>query len=481
MSESQEINLQNELQEIIITKNVAKARDFIDNNPMADVAALLNELKLEEQLTFLPLLKTVEAAELFSYLDEEVQSNLAQSFTEDWGMKLLQELQSDELADVLEELPSNVTSKILAYTPREKRTELNKLLSYEDDEVGSIMSIDISSISNFYTCEQALHKIRRDYKKKNAELVHYYYVVNETNKLIGVLTLEEIIFADPNAKIDDIYNPVTYVSVHDKTEIAAQVFSEHDMSVLPVVNHEKRLVGMITSDDVIDVIKEEATEDLYKIAGINSHEVNENEYLKTPWYKILKSRILWLILLLLFATVTQIIVHFGAWSIAKRINQQATTISLATIAFAALIPVINSTTSNSGIQANISVNRALALKEIETNQYAKVIWKETLIGFISGLILALINFARLGVYFSVTKDLMSVQKMIYWAIIIGSSIALLLSLTISKLLGAAFPIIWAKFKKDPSSISVSLIKTITDIIATLLIFSLTFALITAFV
>lgn len=480
MSESQEISLQNELQEIIKTKNVTKAREFIDNNPMANVANLLDELQLEEQLTFLPLLKTSEAAELFSYLDEEVQANLAQSFTEDWGMKLLQELQSDELADVLEELPSNVTSKILAYTPQEKRAELNKLLSYEDDEVGSIMSIDISSISNSYTCEQALHKIRRDYHKKNAELVHYYYVVNETNKLIGVLTLEEIVFADPNAKIDDIYNPVTYVSVHDKTEVAAQVFSEHDMSVLPVVNHEKRLVGMITSDDVIDVIKEEATEDLYKMAGISSHEVNESEYLKTPWYKIIKSRILWLILLLLFATVTQIIVHFGTWTIAKKIKD-VTEISLATISFAALIPVINNATSNSGIQANISVNRALALKEIEPSEYGKVIWKETLIGFVTGLILAVINFARLGIYFAATKDLMSTNKMIYWAIIIGSSIALWLALTISKLLGAAFPIIWAKIKKDPSSISASLINTFTDIISSLLIFGFTFAFLMALI
>ncbi|WP_282459190.1 CBS domain-containing protein, partial [Mycoplasmopsis arginini] len=142
-------------------------------------------------------------------------------------------------------------------------------LSYAEDEVGSIMSIDISSIQNEYTCEQALYKIRRDYSKKNAELVHYYYVVSPTQKLLGVLTLEEIVFAKPNAKIDDIYSPVKSLKANDKQESAAKIFSEYDMSVLPVTNQDDRLIGMITSDDVIDVIHEAATEDIYKMAGIN--------------------------------------------------------------------------------------------------------------------------------------------------------------------------------------------------------------------
>ncbi len=200
-----------ELRKVIATLNLNGAREIVDTYPDADIASSLESLELNEQLIFLRLLTTSSAASIFSYLDEDVQVELAKSFTEDWGMKLLQELQSDELVDVLDELPSNVASKVLAYTSSEKRNELNKLLSYNDDEVGSIMSIDISSLPSSYTCEQALNKIRRDYKKNQKELVHYYFVVSNTNKLLGVLTLEEITFAEPNEKIEDLYSPVAFV------------------------------------------------------------------------------------------------------------------------------------------------------------------------------------------------------------------------------------------------------------------------------
>ncbi|WP_027120598.1 magnesium transporter [Mycoplasmopsis lipofaciens] len=473
MIEEQEKLLNKNIVNIVKNKDINQARLLLDEQPNADIAAIVNDLTTEEQITFLRLLKTSDAAEIFSYLDDEIQIKLAQSFTEEWGMKLLQELQSDELVDVLEELPANVTSKILAYTPHEKRATLNRLLHYDENQVGSIMSIDISSISNSYTCEQALHKIRRDYKKRNAELVHYYYVVNETQKLLGVLTLEEIIFANPQDKIDDIYSPVASIKASDKKEEAAQLFSEHDMSVLPVTNNEKRLIGMITSDEVIDVIQEETTEDLYKMAGINADKANEHEYIKTPWYKLVRFRLVWLVLLFLFATLTQIIIHASLSAVMTKVAETASLV----IAFAAIIPVINNTTSNSGLQSNITVSRALSLNEIEKENYLKVIGKETLVGFALGLILAILNVARLGIYFSITKDLLGSNAMQYWAIIISTSVALLIALTLSKTFGALFPIIWATFKKDPLSISVLTINTIIDIISSSLLFGFTFLVI----
>nr|WP_307940309.1 CBS domain-containing protein [Mycoplasmopsis bovis] len=262
----------------------------------------------------------------------------------------------------------------------EKRNELNKLLSYNDDEVGSIMSIDISSLPSSYTCEQALNKIRRDYKKNQKELVHYYFVVSNTNKLLGVLTLEEITFAEPNEKIEDLYSPVAFVYTKVKRrKMLAKVFSEQDMSVLPVVNHEKRLIGMITSDDVIDVIQDEVTEDLYKIAGI-SNKVIENDYIKTPWYKIVQSRILWLSLLLIFSTITQGIIHWAlhVTYISHKSADTASFASLLTVAFAAIIPVLNNSVKNIGLQSNISISRSIALDEIDKKDFAKVVWKELL-------------------------------------------------------------------------------------------------------
>lgn len=478
-TEEYELKLTDTLKKIISKKDLKAAREFIDETPTADIANVLDELELNQQLVFLALLKTPDAAELFSYLDDETQKKLAQSFTEEWGMKILQELQSDELADVLEELPANVTNKILAYTPADKRSDINRILRFNDDEVGSIMSIDISNILNTYTCEQALHKIRRDYKANKAELVHYYFVVDHSTKLLGSITLEDIIFADPNTKIDDIYSPVASVSTNDKKEQAAQVFSEHDMSVLPVINNDKRLVGMITSDDVIDVIQDNATEDIYKMHGINAKDATENEYMKTPWYKLVKSRVLWLSILLIIATFIQAICHFAIYKIDQQIsNSLGIGASAAiTIAFAALIPILNNTTSDGGIQSNISISRSLALKELERKDYGKAILKEFIVGVVLGLIMALINFGRLSIYFAATKDLMGEHAKIYWAIIGGSSLALFLSLAISKLFGAIMPIALAKLKKDPTSLASSFVNILTDTITTLLVFGMLYGFI----
>ncbi|WP_051590850.1 magnesium transporter [Mycoplasmopsis felifaucium] len=468
------------IKDIIVSLNITKAREFVDEVPNADIAALFPELTLEEQLTFLRLIKTDEAAEIFSYLDEDIQVELAKSFTEDWGMKLLQELQSDELVDVLDELPANVTSKILAYTSSSKRSALNKLLSYNDDEVGSIMSIDISSIPNFYTCEQALNKIRRDYGKNKKELVHYYYVIDNRNKLLGALTLEEIIFAKPSEKIDNLYSPVAYIETSEKKEEAAKVFSEHDMSVLPVVNHEKRLIGMITSDDVIDVIQEEATEDIYKMAGIDK-KAADIEYSKTPWYRLFRSRILWVSLLLLLATITQIIINYTLYKTTKLFEQANTANILITISFAAIIPVVIGASNNASIQANVSVSRALALDEIDRKDYKTVVWKELLVGFFIGLVLMILNTGRLGIYFSATKDLFGTDKYKYLALILGTSIALFLSVILSSLFGALIPIAFARAKKDPSSMSSILLNTLLDFITTLIMFGIVFGIMYGFI
>ncbi|QSF13868.1 magnesium transporter [Mycoplasma sp. Mirounga ES2805-ORL] len=478
MNEEKQKQLEELIIQIVNKKSVVEARNLIDEEPTADIAEIVDNLNLEQQLTFLRILKTSEAAELFSYLDEEVQKNLAQSFSEEWGMNLLQELQSDELADVLDELPANVTSKILAYTPIEKREKLNKVLLYNDDEVGSIMGVDISKILNTFTVEQSLHKIKRDYKKRNAELVHYYYVVDGTNKLLGVLTLEEIIFADENVTIDDIYSPVASIHSSDKKEKAAQIFTEHDMSVLPVTNDDGILVGMITSDDVIDIINDESTEDMYKMAGINLPKDNDLDYIKTPWYKFVKSRILWLITLLIFVTLTQIIIHFSLNNIVtlNSTNKSVIETYSLVIALAAVVPTITNSVSNSGTQANISISRALSLNELEKKDYTKAIVKELLVGLVLGLTLSIVNIARLSVFYASTGDLLKEfsHSKSYWVIIIATSIALFISIVIAKVLGAVIPILFANLKKDHSSISFLVLNILNSIFSTLLIFGFSY-------
>ncbi|VEU60643.1 Magnesium transporter mgtE [Mycoplasmopsis bovigenitalium] len=472
-------NISQKIKDVVNKKNIKDARELIDEFHHADIAYALAEVSKDEQLTFLRLIKTADAAEVFSYLETEQQTELALSFTEEWGMKLLQELQSDELADVLDELPANVTSKIIAYTPQEKRNEINKILSYAEDEVGSIMSIDISSIQNEYTCEQALYKIRRDYSKKNAELVHYYYVVSPTQKLLGALTLEEIVFAKPNAKIDDIYSPVKSLKANDKQEIAAKIFSEYDMSVLPVTNQDDRLIGMITSDDVIDVIHEAATEDIYKMAGINPDTADADDYLKTPWYSLLKSRILWGLLILLFSTVIEIVSYFLIQQISPLLSQTNKIIAPLLISLIVFIPTVSTAIRNGSTQTNITIKRALTLDNIKTKNFGKVVLKEALAGFAMGICLAAVNLGKLSIFLAATNDLMNNSKDA-WLAIASVSIALVIGLTLSQIMSALVPMVYVKLKKDPSNSSLVLIQSLSELISVSLAFSFMLMLITIF-
>ncbi|AIA29518.1 magnesium transporter [Mycoplasmopsis californica] len=470
MNESQDNQVKNLIKKTVISKDIKATRALIDEHPYADIASALGELSNDEQLTFLRMLKTDDAAEVFSYLETEQQTQLALSFTEEWGMKLLQELQSDELADVLEELPANVTSKIIAYTPQDKRNEINRILSYGEDEVGSIMSVDISYIQNTYTCEQALFKIRRDYSKNKAELVHYYYVVSPSQQLLGVLTLEEIVFAKPDAKIDDIYSPVTSISANEKQEQAAKIFSEHDMSVLPVTNNDNRLIGMITSDDVIDVINEAATEDLYKMAGISAKSSDPDDYLKTPWYTLLKSRILWAVLILLFSSIIEIASFFLFKQSGTEFLKISNSVSLL-IAFVIFIPTITTGIRNAVAQTNITVKRALTMDLIEHKHIKKVLTKETFVGFMIGLILALINVVKLSLFLLSTGDL--TQNVIKsWTIIISISLSLIVAMTLLQFLSALVPIMYFKRKKDPSNSSLVFLQSIAELITILIIFAI---------
>ncbi|WP_051677941.1 magnesium transporter [Mycoplasmopsis opalescens] len=477
--EAYEQKIYEEIIKVVEIKSVQEARIIIDTYPNAHIAEQFARLEKEKQITFLRLLKTADAADLFSFFEDDLKRELAVSFSEPWAMKILQELQSDELADVIDELPANVISKILAYTPKEKIAEINKILSYQDDEVGSIMSIDISSLLNSYTCEQALYKIKRDYGRKNAELVHYYYVVDEKNKLLGTLTFEEIVFNDGSTKLDELYSPVTSVTANSKKADAAKIFSEHDMSTLPVTNNENRLLGMITSDDVIDVIQDEATEDLYKYAGISSNAATGSDYIKTPWYKLVGYRILWLSLFLIFGTFLQALIEtsinltIGKGAPAEFANPNL--LSFLPVSLASLFPIIIVLINNAAWQSSLSFTRAYSLDEIEKKQFKKAFRKELLVSTIIGLILSIINVLRLVPYYAITENLTdSRQGSLTWAIIIGTSIVILLSIFICNLISILIPIIMIKMKKDPSALSGIIMNFICALIVVLIAFIVMF-------
>ncbi|MFV8477709.1 magnesium transporter [Mycoplasma sp. VS410B] len=464
----------NDLVELIKEKKIIAVRELCEEYPYADFAEAVESLTAEEQLYVLRVLKTAEAAEVFSYLEDTTKVNLAKSFTEDWGMKILQDLESDELVDVLEDLPVNFTKKILAQTPDEKRAKLNNLLSYDDEHVGSIMSVDLSVLNDTWSAKKAIRKIKKDYKS-NIELSHNFYITDEDGFLVGDITLEELVFADDeNETLDNLYNAVATVHPYDNKEEAANIFADHDRSTLPVVSADNRLIGMISSDAVIDVIQEQATEDMYKLAGINP-EAAEESYLKTKLLQIVKSRVVWLIILMISATFSQYIIQ--QFSNISENFIKGLGVAVSTGIIVGLIPIISGSAGNAGSQSSTTITRASALGEIEHKDIWKVIHKEISVGAVIGSILFLVNVARLYIYFAIPSfrdngDGTEASWGPISFIILASSISLFVVVIFAKFLGTVIPLVAIKHKKDPAVMSAPILATLSDAISTLIFFGL---------
>ncbi|WP_426461623.1 magnesium transporter [Mycoplasma hafezii] len=449
-------------------KQVKRIRELEEDNTPADFAGALENLDAGEQLYILRVLKKDEAAEVFAYLEDDVKAKLALSFTEDWGMNILQELQTDELADVLEDLPVNLMRKILSVTDEEKRNKINKIFQYDEDQIGSIMSVDISVIRAEWTAKKALRKIRKDYNDKK-ELAHHFYVVDKQNKFLGDITLEEIVFANEEDKIEELYDVTASVLPEDSKEDAALVFSEHDQSTLPVVSKDNYLIGMITADDVIDVLQEQATEDMYRMAGINP-EAAEESYLKTKVMQIVKSRVFWLLILMISSTLSQFIIQQFTEISERFIDSIQITVSTAIIV--GLIPIISGSAGNAGSQSSTTITRAAALGEIKNKDIKKVIGKELQVGAIIGAIMFVANIARLYIYFAIP----SFREGGNWGelsfIIIASSLSLFIVVIFAKFLGTIIPLVAIHFKKDPAVMSAPILATLSDALSTLIFFGL---------
>ncbi|WP_051789147.1 magnesium transporter [Mycoplasma buteonis] len=452
---------------------VKKIRDLEEENTSAEFANALETLNGAQQLYILRVLKKDEAAEVFSYLDDDIKASLALSFTEDWGLNILNELQSDELADVLEDLPVNLMRKILSVTDEEKRKKINNIFQYDENQIGSIMSVDISVIKSEWTAKKALRKIRKDYKNKK-EMSHHFYVVNDDMKFLGDISLEDIVFANEEAKIDELYDVSASVLPEDDKEKAALIFSEQDQSTLPVVSRDNYIIGMITADDVIDVIQEEATEDMYRMVGINP-EAAEDSYLKTSIMQIVKSRVFWLLILMISATLSQFIIQQFTEISSNFINEIHITVSTGIIV--GLIPIISGSAGNAGSQSSTTITRAAALGEIKNKDLSKVIGKEVSVGVVIGFIMFFANIVRLYLYFTIPdfrRDANGNEAK--WSelsfIIIASSLSLFIVIVFAKFLGTIIPIIAVRFKKDPAVMSAPILATLSDAISTLIFFGL---------
>ena len=417
---------------------------FASLNPV-DIAKDMVDLRNEGVVLAFRILPKDIAAEVFSYLELDMQQYIIQSITDSELKDIVDKLFLDDTVDIIEELPSHIVKKVLKNTSKEKRELINQFLKYDENTAGAMMTIEFLDLKERMTVKEAIKYIRNDSLDK--EDVDTCFVIDKNRKLKGRIHLKELILNDEKTFIEDIMdrNIVCTSTVEDQ-EVVASEFKKYDLTCMPVVDKEERLVGIITVDDVMDIVDKENTEDFQKMAAIKP---NEESYLKTPVIELAKHRVIWLLVLMISATFTG--------SIIKKFDEVLQSV----VILAAFIPMLMDTGGNAGSQSSTLVIRGLALGDIQIKDYLKVMFKEFRVSLIVATILASVNFLR--IYLFEKTEL---------AISITVCLSLFCTVIIAKVVGSILPIIAKKLKFDPAIMASPLITTIVDTFALMVYFTL---------
>ena len=434
-----------EIKNWIQEKNFARTKELLQELNLIEIAELLEDLDGSDQIVVFRLLPKDEAAEVFAYLSSERQEYIIRTITDAEMAGIIDELYFDDMIDLIEEMPSNVVKKILKNTKLEERPLINQFLNYPEDSAGSIMTIEYVDLKSNMTVSEAIEDIRRTGIDK--ETINTCYVTDTSRVLEGIISLRTLITSPENAVIGELMT-TNYIAVQatDDQEDVAMVFKKYDLSTIPVLDAEHRLVGIITFDDIMDVIDQENTEDFHKMAGIAP---SEESYLESSALSMAKQRILWLMVLMISATFTE------------RIIRQYEEVLQSMVLLAAFIPMLMDTGGNAGSQSSTMVIRSLALGDIVPRDLFKVIRKEFVISLAVGIALAGLNFARL-----------------FWLegiplpIVATVTLTLFLTVLLAKAVGAVLPIIAKVVKVDPAVMASPLITTIVDAVALVVYFQL---------
>ncbi len=442
-------NLQETIEECLEQKEYARLRDLLVPLEAADIAMLCTALGEKVPLVFRLLPKEL-AAEVFVELDSDEQELLIQSFSNTELKEVLDELYLDDTVDIVEEMPANVVKRILRHCDPEMRKSINEILKYPEDSTGSIMTMEFVDLKQTMTVEAAFKRIRRTGLDK--ETINICYVIDEQRHLIGLLSIRTLVLADEDDVIGDIMQ-TNIISVHtlDDKETTALALSKYGFLALPVVDTENRLVGIVTVDDAMDVLQEEATEDIELMAAILP---SDKPYLKTGVFETWKARTPWLLVLMLSATFTGIILtHFeNALS--------------ACAVLTAFIPMLSGTGGNSGTQASTAVIRALSLGEVRFSDLMRVLWKEFRVSLCCGICLAAANFVKMML---VDRILMNNPAVTPWVALVVCC-TLVGTVLCAKLVGCSLPILAEKIGFDPAVMASPFISTIVDSISLLIYF-----------
>jgi len=446
--------LEEDVFELIKNKRFVQLKQLLSEMQPADIAEIFEQATDKDIPVLFRILPKELAAEVFVEFDSDKQEILVNSFSDSELREVLDELFMDDAADIVEEMPATVAKRILKNTDANTRRQINQLLAYPDDSAGSIMTTEYIDLKRTMTVDEAFDRIRKI--GFDTETIYTCYVIGSRRKLFGTISLRDLLLSGKDEIIGDIMDE-NVVSAHtlDNKEDVAAMFERYDMLALPVVDSEGRLVGIVTVDDAIDVIQEAASEDIELMAAILP---SEKTYLKTGVFETFKSRIPWLLFLMISATFTGAIIS----SFEARLAQ--------CIALVAFIPMLMGTGGNAGSQTSVSVIRALSLGDIEFKDIMRVIWKELRVAVIIGVVLGIINFIKLYlVDFLWLHTFDTGAELVEMATI---CLTLIFVIIVAKMLGAALPIIAKKMGLDPAVMASPLVTTILDAVSLLIYFGI---------
>ena len=448
------LDTENIIAELIESRQFVRLKEMLSEMQPADIAEIFEDANLKDIPVIFRILPKELAAEVFVELDSDKQELLVNAFSDKELREVLDELFMDDAADIVDEMPATVAKRNLKNTDANTRRMINQLLAYPEDSAGSIMTTEYIDLKKDMTVDEAFDRIRKI--GFDTETIYTCYVTDSRRKLIGIVSLKDLLLNDKDCVIKELMDEnIMFANTVDDKEEVASMFDKYDVLALPVVDKENRLVGIITVDDVIDVIQDEATEDMEKMAAMLP---SENTYLKTGIFETFKSRIPWLLFLMISATFTGAIIS----SFEARLAQ--------CIALVAFIPMLMGTGGNSGSQASVSVIRALSLGDVEFKDIFRVIWKELRVAVVSGIVLGVTNFIKLYLIdflwlhtFDTGLEIVEMATICF---------TLVLIVIVAKILGAVLPIVAKKIGLDPAVMASPLVTTILDAVSLLIYFGI---------
>lgn len=434
------------INEMILNKqNLSQIRqNLLEENP-ADIATLFEELEGDNLVRVFRLLPKELAAEVFTFMEPDLQQSIVEAITDRELSGIIDELFLDDTVDFIDEMPANVVKRVLKNTDPNTRQLINQFLQYKEDSAGSIMTVEFVDLKKQMTVKEAFEYIRKTGVDK--ETIYTCYVTNKNRKLQGVLSVKDLLLADYEDIVGDIMdtNVISVYTDEDKEEVV-NTLSKYNFLALPVVDKETRLVGIVTIDDAIDVLQEENTEDIEKMAAITP---SDKPYFKTGVFETFVQRIPWLMLLMISAAFTGAIISHFEEALGKM------------VILTSFIPMFMGTGGNAGGQSSVTIIRGISLGEIEFSDLFKAMWKEIRVGVLCGIALAVVNFLKLLIFDHV-----------------GFNVSLVVNLTLvatvflAKIIGCVLPMIAKKFKLDPAVVASPFITTIIDALSLVIYFNI---------